>query len=431
MKIFVGPRTMTSIPDHPLRYAMANELHARPFPTLHAPARAAYLAITSETPDRAAERAHLIALLDHYGAVHPQPDATHYSGQIGKHMLKWESHSEFVTYTIFGDGNAIPPFDASTFAMFPDDWLRSCPGTRITSALIRVEMCDGDDGIIDKTTQWFVPESLAIARVLEDELVVATDFRIDPAGHMRMAVFARQETGGRRIGRVVQRLCEIETYKAMAMLGLAKVRDMGPDLSMLDKQLSSLVAELNSDTLKSDETLRQLLQISAALENAVAQSAYRFGATRAYEAIVNQRIFILREDRFLGRQTFGEFMMRRFDPAMRTVESTQSRLQSLTDRAARASDLLRTRVDVERSAQNQDLLTSMDKRADLQLRLQRTVEGLSVVAISYYAVSLALYVLGPVEKAYGISKTMLAAGVTPVVLIVVWLLIQRIHRKMH
>lgn len=422
---------MTSISDHPLRYAMANELHARPFPTLNAPSRAAYLAITSQTPDRAAERTHLIALLDRYGAPHPQPDATHYSGQIGKHMLKWESHSEFVTYTIFGDGNAIPPFDASTFAMFPDDWLQSAPGQRITSALIRVETRDGDGRIIDKTNQWFVPESLAIARVLEDELVVASDFRIDPVGHMRMAVFAGPETGGRRIGRVVQRLCEIETYKAMAMLGLAKVRDMGPELLTLDKQLSSLVAKLNSDTLKSDETLRQLLQTSAVLEHAVAQSAYRFGATRAYEAIVNQRILILREERFLGRQTFGEFMMRRFDPAMRTVESTQSRLQSLTDRAARASDLLRTRVDVERSAQNQDLLTSMDKRADLQLRLQRTVEGLSVVAISYYAVSLALYVLGPVEMAYGVSKTMLAAGVTPVVLIVVWLLIQRIHRKMH
>ena len=422
---------MTSISDHPLRYAMANELHARPFPTLNAPSRAAYLAITSQTPDRAAERTHLIALLDRYGAPHPQPDATHYSGQIGKHMLKWESHSEFVTYTIFGDGNAIPPFDASTFAMFPDDWLQSAPGQRITSALIRVETRDGDGRIIDKTNQWFVPESLAIARVLEDELVVASDFRIDPVGHMRMAVFAGPETGGRRIGRVVQRLCEIETYKAMAMLGLAKVRDMGPELLTLDKQLSSLVAELNSDTLKSDETLRQLLQTSAVLEHAGAQSAYRFGATRAYEAIVNQRILILREERFLGRQTFGEFMMRRFDPAMRTVESTQSRLQSLTDRAARASDLLRTRVDVERSAQNQDLLTSMDKRADLQLRLQRTVEGLSVVAISYYAVSLALYVLGPVEMAYGVSKTMLAAGVTPVVLIVVWLLIQRIHRKMH
>ena len=422
---------MPPIKDHPLRYPMSNELHARPFPTLNAPARAAYLALASDAPDKAAERAHLIALLDRYGAPHPQPDATHYSGQIGKNMLKWESHSEFVTYTIFGDGNAIPPFEASTFAMFPEDWLSNAPGTRITSALIRIEQSDGDDGIIDKTQDWFVPESLAISRVLEDELIIASDFRIDPAGHMRMAVFARPDTGGRRIGRVVQRLCEIETYKAMAMLGLATSRDMGRELSQLDTQLSALVSQLNSEELNSDETLGQLLRISAALENAVAQSAYRFGATRAYEAIVNQRIFILREDRFKGRQTFGEFMMRRFDPAMRTVESTQTRLQSLTNRAARASDLLRTRVDVERSAQNQDLLTSMDQRADLQLRLQQTVEGLSVVAITYYAVNLALYLLGPVEKIYGVSKVYLAPGVTPLVLLLVWWMVRRIRSKFH
>lgn len=426
---------MPPITDHPLRYAMSNELHARPFPKLAAPSRAAFLALKPASNaagrDRAADRAHLINLLDRYGAAHPQPDATHYSGQIGKHLLKWESHTEFVTYTIFGEGNAAQPFDAATFQMFPEDWLAATPGTRVTSALIRVERLDGDDGIIAKANDWFVPESVAISRVLDDELVVASDFRIDPAGHLRMAVFARNGTGERRIGRVVQRLCEIETYKSMAMLGLAAARKLSPIMGTIDGQVSHLIADLNSDDVQPDQTLKQLLTISAELENIVAQTAYRFGATGAYETIVNQRISILREDRFLGRQTFGEFMMRRFDPAMRTVESTQARLTGLSDRALRAGDLLRTRVDVERSAQNQSLLTSMDQRADHQLRLQQTVEGLSVVAISYYAVSLALYVLGPIEKTYGISKVYIAAGVTPIVLLLVWLMIRRIHRRMH
>ena len=426
---------MPPITDHPLRYAMSNELHARPFPKLAAPSRAAFLALKPASNaagrDRAADRAHLINLLDRYGAAHPQPDATHYSGQIGKHLLKWESHTEFVTYTIFGDGNAAQPFDAATFQMFPEDWLAATPGTRVTSALIRVERLDGDDGIIAKAYEWFVPESVAISRVLDDELVVASDFRIDPAGHLRMAIFARNGTGERRIGRVVQRLCEIETYKSMAMLGLAAARKFSPIMGTIDGQVSHLIADLNSDDVQPDQTLKQLLTISAELENIVAQTAYRFGATGAYETIVNQRISILREDRFLGRQTFGEFMMRRFDPAMRTVESTQARLRGLSDRALRAGDLLRTRVDVERSAQNQSLLTSMDQRADHQLRLQQTVEGLSVVAISYYAVSLALYVLGPLEKTYGISKVYIAAGVTPIVLLLVWLMIRRIHRRMH
>ena len=423
---------MPPMNDHPLRYAMANELHARPFPAVGAPSRAAYLAIkpaeNAAGRDRAADRAHLIDLLDRFGAPHPQPGATHYFGMIGKHQLKWESHTEFVTYTVFGDGVADRPFDADTFAVFPDDWLAGAPGVRITSALIRVEVAQGDDGISEKARDWFVPESLAISRVIEDDLVAAADFRIDPAGHMRFAVFARPHVGERRVGRVVQRLCEIETYKAMSMLGLSRAQALGAVMGAFDRKLTGLLDDMRSDTADPAQVLQSLLEVSAEIENTIAQSTFRFGATGAYETIVNQRITVLRESRFAGRQTFGEFMMRRFDPAMRTVKSTQDRLNAMSERALRAGDLLRTRVDVERSAQNQELLTSMDKRADVQLRLQKTVEGLSVVAISYYAVNLALYVMGPAEYAFGISKVVMAAVATPIVLVLVWLMVQRIRK---
>ena len=135
---------MAPIADHPLRYTLANELHARPFPSVDAPSRAAYLAIKPATNaagrDRAKDRAHLIELLDRFGAQHPTPDATHYFGTIGKHELKWESHTEFVTFTVFGEGVAERPFDAATFGVFPEDWLANAPGTRVTSALIRIEV---------------------------------------------------------------------------------------------------------------------------------------------------------------------------------------------------------------------------------------------------------------------------------------------------
>lgn len=425
---------MPPIEDHPLRYQMANELHARPFPAVAAPSRAAYLAIKPASNaagrDRDADRAHLIDLLDRFGAQHPQPGATHYFGTIGRHKLKWESHTEFVTYTIFGEGVAERPFDAATFAVFPQDWLAAAPGTRVTSALIRIEVADGDDGLAEKAREWFVPESLAISRVIGDDLVVAGDFRIDPGGHMRFAVFARPHVGDRRVGRVVQRLCEIETYKAMSMLGLSRARSLGPKIAEFDKKLTGLLEDMRGSVADPAQVLQSLLEVSAEIENTIAQSTFRFGATGAYETIVNQRIAVLREERFTGRQTFGEFMMRRFDPAMRTVKSTQERLNAMSDRALRAGDLLRTRVDVERSAQNQELLTSMDKRADLQLRLQKTVEGLSVVAISYYAVNLVLNMTGPLEEAFGVSKVVFAALATPIVLGVVWYMVNRIRKKM-
>jgi len=425
---------MPPIEDHPLRYAMANELHARPFPAVDTPSRAAYLAVkpanNAAGRDRSADRAHLIDLLDRFGAQHPQPDATHFFGTIGKHKLKWESHTEFVTYTIFGEGLAERPFDAATFGVFPEDWLATAPGTRVTSALIRIEVAEGDDGIGEKAHDWFVPESLAISRVIEDDLVVAGDFRIDHNGHMRFAVFARPHIDERRVGRVVQRLCEIETYKAMSMLGLYRARDLGPRMGAFDKQLTGLLEDMRGADADPANVLQSLLEVSAEIENTIALSSFRFGATGAYETIVNQRINVLREERFAGRQTFGEFMMRRFDPAMRTVKSTQERLQAMSERALRAGDLLRTRVDVERSAQNQELLTSMDKRADLQLRLQKTVEGLSVVAISYYAVNLVLNMTGPLEASFGPGKVTMAAIATPIVLVLVWGMVNRIRKHM-
>jgi uncharacterized membrane-anchored protein len=248
---------------------------------------------------------------------------------------------------------------------------------------------------------------------------------------MRFVVFVAPGTGPRRVGRIVQRLCEIETYRAMSMLGLMRSRDLGARLNALDPKLSALVSGLDDAEPAPEAALHDLLTISAELESLAVQFSFRFGATAAYEAIVTQRIEVLREVRIEGRQTFGEFMMRRYDPAMRTVKSAESRLKAMAERAERAAELLRTRVDVERSAQNQRLLESMDRRADLALRLQHTVEGLSVVAISYYAVSLAAYLLKPAASALRIGPEALLAGLVPVVVVGVWLMVRRIRNRLH
>ena len=426
--------TIPPVQDHPLRYALVNELHARPFPQLTAPCTAVYVAIKepqgAQSRDRGADLAHLLTILDRYGSAHPQPGATHFSGPIGRSDLKWESHTEFVTYSAFTPGVSDRAFDPVEADVFPADWMAAAPGKRVASVLIRVEMLQDDEaGMLAKLEDWFVPESLAVARVVDGAAIVAGDFRIDAAGHMRFAVFVREGTGARRIGRIVQRLCEIETYRAMSMLGLMRARSLTERLNALDPRLSDLVSGLDAHDRHADVALHELLRISAELESLAVQVSFRFGATGAYEAIVAQRIEALREIRVQGRQTFGEFMMRRYDPAMRTVKSAEGRLRSMAERAERAAELLRTRVDVERSAQNQMLLESMDKRADMALRLQHTVEGLSVVAISYYAVGLVAHILAPVLESAHISEMLGLAVLTPLVVLAVWLAVRRIRAR--
>jgi uncharacterized membrane-anchored protein len=317
--------------------------------------------------------------------------------------------------------------------LLPSDWLAASPGKVVTSALVRVdraEEADLEPTITEDFPQRFVPESLAVARVVDAEAVVAGDFRIDEHGHCRFAVLAAPGIGRRRLGRIVQRLLEIETYRAMSLLTLPVAREVAATVARLDQELAGLVAQMAAETGHEPQTLDRLLRISAEIEHLASTSAFRFGAAGAYEAIVSQRIQVLREQRIGGRQLFSEFMMRRYDPAMRTCRSAEQRLAGLSDRAERAADLLRTRVDVANQAQNVEVLKAMNRRAAMQLRLQETVEGLSVVAISYYAVSLVAGMLAPLAGPAGLDKSYIAALVTIPVVVVVWFLVRRIRKRL-
>ena len=426
---------MTPQDDHPLRYGLVNELHARPSPRLGAPATVAFVAFKepdqAATRDRARDDAHLDELVTRHGGQRPDRTANHYAGQIGRHRLRWERHTEFVTYTAYTPGLPPRPFDPSAGAVFPEEWQAAAPGKRIAAVMIQIlPLPDDPAEVLGILEGWFVTDGLAAGWVLEEAALVASDFRIDPAGWMRFAVFIRKgETEG-RIGRIVQRILELETYRAMSMMGLPRARALSGRLNALDPQLSAIVAGMADENRPADEVLQELLSVSARLESEATQLHFRFGATKAYEAIVMDRVAVLRESRFMGRQTLTEFMARRYQPAMRTVASTEARLKTMLERADRAGELLRTRVDVQRSAQNQQVLESMDRRAALQLRLQHTVEGLSVVAISYYAVGLISYALAPVAEALGIEKALLLALLTPLAVLMVWWGLQRVRKRL-
>jgi len=427
---------MRILKDHPLRYDLSNELHARPSPEISGAGQVIYFAISADSgPDEAREK--LEELLDKYGETHPLREANHYYGNLGRHKLKWEMHSEFATYTLFIDGHGEAGedrgFDGNPMQHFPQDWRASVEGGIITSVHVRVETEQTEAAVearVDgEIRNWFVGSSLAAAYTLDRNVVVAGDFRIDESGNIRFAVIGVGPVSARRMGRVVQRLLEIETYKSMAMFTLPVARNVFSKAGPLDAQLSTIMGQMTDPDQNPARTLDQLLGVSAEIEVLSSASAFRFGAGRAYLALVDQRISVLREERINNRQLFSEFMMRRFDPAMRTCKAAERRLEALSKQAARASELLSTRVSVATTEQNRQLLESMNKRAALQMRLQETVEGLSVVAVSYYAVNLLVYLSGPLAKVYEVEKTYLAAALVPPVMLAVWLLVRRIKAR--
>lgn len=416
--------------DHPLRRQLTNELHARPPEALESPMRVTTLAMLSGEDGAEAERDHLCRLCEMAGTPPPPPGATHYAGSFGSFRLKWERHTEFSTWTIFRVGTQGEPFADPAVRAVPRDWVAELPGERLVGAHVLMLDPEQPDPSPAFLAHVFGSESYVASRIAGRGATVWTDFRIHGDGYSRIVVLDHTLTP-RQGGRVIQRLLEIETYRMTALLALPVAREILPRVAAMEKQLSELTARTNTLKGLEDErdVLDRLTRLMAEVEEISAANAFRFSAARAYFQLVEKRVAELRETRIEGFQTIAEFMERRLSPALATCNAVESRVEALSRRVARASAMLRTRVEIAVEGQNAELLRSMDRRADLQLRLQETVEGLSVVAISYYLIGVVGYAAKGLKGAGVPIDTDLVTGLTiPLVLWSVWAGVRRIRK---
>jgi uncharacterized membrane-anchored protein len=255
---------------------------------------------------------------------------------------------------------------------------------------------------------------------------VLTDLKLDGQGFTRFVVLDFGLPPD-QAAREAQRLCEIEAYRMLAMLGFPVAQQEAARLAELERTLQSTVDAMANDDVRDDaQAFETLTRLAAEVEHGQARTRYRFPATRAYHTIVQQRLADLREQRIEGVQTLGGFLARRFAPAMALCDSTSTRLSDIAERIGRAVSLAQVRVEMHREAGNQQLLAALARRQKLQLRLQQTVEGLSVVAISYYALGLVGY-LAKAAKASGLLEPLhvqpdvvVGIAVLPVAAAVTW-----------
>jgi len=387
-------------PDHALRAELNDEVHARPSDALHAPLRISYLALFSDPARRGEEWQHVRALGARYGVETPVQPGNHQVLEFGDFSLRWERHAEFTRYMFVAPGSdgEADPFAQPALAAIPSDWLAQIPGEIMVAshgALLRAtQIAVAAETPVDYeaiAARWFAGNVLLGSQVGDEAATALTDFRVRADGFSRFLVLDHHLTP-RQAGRVVQRVLEIDTYRMMALLALPVARELAPFLGECERELSQVTTVLESaDDEDEAILLDRLTRLEAQIESRESLNDYRFSAAAAYYELVQRRIDELREKRIPGLQTFGEFTERRLAPAMNTCRATSARQEHLSERVARANQLLATRVDITRERQNQALLESMNRRAKAQLKLQQTVEGLSVAAVTYYIVGLVGY----------------------------------------
>jgi uncharacterized membrane-anchored protein len=436
---------VTPLPaEHPLRRRLADELHARPPAPVRAPAVVSCLALLDAPAGEI-----LAALRRMLGeeAAATADDIAHAIFEREQLRVKWERHGEFVSLTLV---RPLPQATLQSLDRFPSAFgafgageLARLPGRLIASADIALlpaaDAAPGEDAL----ARWFDLNALAGARILDGAAWLFTDF----------IVHAEGEGGGRsrwlaldagmsapQTARLVQRLIEIEVYRMMALLAFPLARAAFPQLDAIEHRLAEITTATaalhgQSDALAAQQEERRLLdqltRLAAEVGRSVAATAFRFSAAEAYWELVSSRVRELREARIGDRRTISGFLSRRLAPAMNSCAAAARRQEELSARIERASALLRTRVDVAREEQNQKLLAAMERRGKISLRMQQTVEGLSVAAITYYGAGLIGYLAKPLRSVWpALNPDWLVAAAIPLLAFGVWRAVHRIRREL-
>ncbi len=423
--------------QHPQRVALHNEIHARPPEAMEAPLAISHIVMVCNAAQREASRDHVAALLRDHHLPLPDGHSTHFRMEVGPFRIRWEMHTEFVTWTFMvaltGDRlNDATQEPGRAIDSVPQAWCAALPGECLSCLHLWV---------LPVNTFSTYSTSPLIKHVLNEDTLVAstvadglgqiyTDFTIHADGFSRLFLFAGN-LSPRRLGRLVQRLLEIETYRMAALLGLPAAREASSALASAERELAELAQFVRSATREDEPLLLdRLTKLAGEVESQHAATHSRFSASSAYFELVDKRIDDIGETRLGNMQTIRDFMDRRLTPARSTCEWSTRRQDALSQRVSRISNLLRTRVEIEQQQSSQALLATMNQRQGMQLKLQSTVEGLSVAAITYYIVGLISYLA---KGAHGIgwpwSPETTAACAIPFVAVGIWWSLRRLHHR--
>ncbi len=344
----------------------------------------------------------------------------------------WELHTEFYSYTTVlvpteqqgSEGQFVEPF---TLPVFP----------AIGSKLVDLDLMVVPGTELDKERRAGLLGGIIYGgKVASGEAAAWTTFQINEWGQ-GCYVVAAGSLKPARLGRLVRRLVEIETYYHLVLLPLQEYRKQVVVLREAEERIAGysegIATDLASRRVEPEREHRWLVYLTrdlAELIRLTERMRYRLSAANSYYAIFDDRLDWLREQPGGGYQTLREFLTARVSPAIRNYRNFIERADALTAQLTSLGNMMRTRVNLNMEQQSLNTMQVMNRRVSLQLMLQKTVEGLSLIVFTYYLTGLSNYVfkaLAPVLPLPG-NPTVWSALTIPLWLGVGFWMTRRVKR---
>lgn len=396
---------------------LTDELNARPFPEFSAPTRVFRLCAKGPKAFASIEKS-LSEILDGVDwQAGLQGKIAH--GRYESVDVHLERHTEFTSVTLIEHSSET----TSVANVLPADWIKKLEGEVVVAVDAQI-----------RQVEEISPRNSVCASVFEDgQSTVFFDFQVAEDGHTKIHLDFASNCEPRQIGRITRQVIEIETYRCFAALGLPKARDAQKRLWEIANLIPDDPVDMEDDAgvVARYEILSGL---SYELEQIWRDTSFRFNACQAYWSLVQSRLEALGEQKFDARPTIGAFLERRLGPAIATYQSTARQRLNIADQVEKLSNLLQTRIELGLQRQSAKLLQSLNEGSARQLRLQQTVEGVSVIAISYYAVNLLdvpiKWVVEHSALAHFIDDpAILDLGLVALIVPLVWITLRRLLRQ--
>jgi len=417
--------------EHELRRRVVTEMHLRKWPRIDAPCSIVQWVREVPDSDRRQEYHRIQERLTDGPADDPVASASFVAGELDRRVrIVWERHSEGSSLTLFfpGRGDA---WSAASVAREAGElllWGEAFPGAVVRATKIVVEPSDSEiEPLVPKAG--FARDEL-ISCLIGGKVRIWSDFRIQSDGYGHVLI-AGNGTDPGDLSRLVQRLQELGNYRNKALLGLPVAQQVAPTLHDLEARLGALGQRVTDPEVTDDSLLARLSDLSMELVSLETMINFRMSATSAYATLVQERLAELGNLPISGFASLEDFTQRRFLPAVRTCQSTVDRVRQLSTATARFTSLLRARIETRIENQNARLLRSLERSSGRQLRLQELVEGLSVVALSYYTIGLLSYLAKGADALQQAHEAdVVIAALVPGVVASAWLIVRKLKRRL-